>query len=219
MRALYRRAGVSNLGRMVARIREDIDRGSNFDPRIKQAIVDAISFYKTRRLGFNIKRARALLTSGNEQVSLPLDWIEADFLRLEDDGSRKPMEEVTYDWMEDEGRNDDIRGRPTKYAIQHRELRLYPIPDRSYTLVLSFQYDLQNVSLSASDGETNAWMTEGEELIRKHAMSELYVLYIDGPESIVKGQLLRRECSDEILPVLESRAAREQSSGQIRPYL
>jgi hypothetical protein len=210
---------VSTLGRMVARIREDIDRGSSFDPRIKQAIADAISFYKTRRLGFNIKRARALLTSGNELVSLPLDWIEADFLRLEDDGSREPMEEVTYDWMEDEGRNDDNRGRPTKYAIQHRELRLYPVPDRSYTLVLSFQYDLQNVSVSASDGETNAWMTEGEELIRKHAMSDLYVLYIDGPESIVKGQLLRRECSDEILPVLESRAAREQSSGQIRPYL
>lgn len=210
---------MSNLGRMVARIREDIDRGSSFDPRIKQAIVDAIRFYRTKRLGFNIKRARAVLTSGNELVSLPLDWLEADFLRLEDDGSREPMEEVTYDWMEDEGRNDDIRGRPTKYAIQHRELRLYPIPDRSYTLVLSFQYDLQNVSISATDGETNAWMTEGEELIRKHAMSDLYVLYVDGPESITKGQLLRRECSDEILPVLESRAAREQSSGQIRPHL
>lgn len=210
---------MSNLGQMVARIREDIDRGSDFDGRIKQAIVDAIRFYRTRRLGFNLKRARALLTSGNEIVSLPLDWIEADFLRLEDDGTRLPMEEVTYDWMEDDGRNDDIRGRPTKYAIQHRELRLYPIPDRSYTLVLSFQYDLQNVSISASDGETNAWLTEAEELIRKHAMSELYVLYIDGPEAIAKGNLLRAHCEEDVLPVLEAQAAREQSSGQIRPYL
>lgn len=210
---------MSNLGRMVARIREDIDRGTNFDPRIKQAIVDAIAFYKTKRLGFNLKRARALLTSGNEIVSLPLDWIEADFLRLEDSGKREPMEEVTYDWMEDEGRNDTIRGRPLKYAIQHRELRLYPPPDRSYTLVLSFQYDLQNVSLSASDGETNAWMTEGEELIRKRAMGDVYVLFIDGPEARNKGLGLRDEAENEILPVLESRAAREQSSGEIRPYL
>lgn len=204
---------------MVARIREDINRGSDFDARIKQSIVDAIRFYRTKRLGFNIKRARALLTSDTEIVSLPLDWIEADFLRLEDDGSREPMEEVTYDWMEDEGLNDDIRGRPTKYAIQHRELRLYPIPDRSYTLVLSFQYDLQNVSLSASDGETNAWMTEAEELIRKRAMGELYVLYVGGPEAVAKGNLLKQEAEDDVLPVLEAQAAREQSSGQIRPYL
>lgn len=210
---------MSNLGRMVARIREDLNRGADFDARIKQSIVDAIRFYRTKRLGFNIKRARALLTSGNELVSLPLDWIEADYLRLEDDGSREPLEEVTYDWMEDEGRNDDIRGRPRKYAIQHRELRLYPIPDRSYTLVLSFQYDLQNVSLSASDGETNAWMTEAEELIRKRAMGELYVLYVDGPESIAKGNLLKHEAEEEVLPLLEAQAAREQSSGQIRAYL
>jgi hypothetical protein len=210
---------VSDFGTMVRRIREDIDRGSAFDGRIKQAIVDAIRFYRTKRLGFNIKRARALLTSGREIVSLPLDWIEADFLRLEDDGTREPMEEVTYDWMEDDGRNDDIQGRPTKYAIQHRELRLYPIPDRSYTLVLSFQYDLQNVSLSSTSTDTNAWMTEAEELIRKRAMGELYVLYIDGPESIAKGNLLKREAEDDVLPMLEAQAAREQSSGQIRAYL
>jgi hypothetical protein len=204
---------------MVARIREDIDRGTSYDNRIKQAIVDAIAHYRAKRLGFNVKRARALLTSAQEIVSLPLDWIEADFLRLEDDGDREPMLEVTYDWMEDEGRNDDIRGRPTKFAIQHRELRLYPSPDKSYTLVLSFHYDLQNVSLSASDGETNAWMTEAEELIRKRAMGELYVLYIDGPEAVAKGMALKREAEDEVLPMLEARAAREQSSGKIRAYL
>lgn len=210
---------MSNLGTMVSRIREDIDRGSNYDARIKRAIVDAIVFYKNVRLGFNIKRARALLTSGNEQVSLPLDWIEADFLRLEENGRRDTMEEVTYDWIEDQMETDADRGRPFRYAIQHRELRLYPIPDKSYTLVLSFQYELQNVSISSADSDTNAWLTEAEQLIRKHAMADLYVNYIDGPESIAKGNLLRRECSDEILPVLESQAAREQSSGKFKPWI
>jgi len=209
----------SDLGTMVRRIREDVNRGSDFDARIKQAIVDAIYFYRNSRLGFNIKRARALLTSGNEQVSLPLDWIEADFLRLEEDGMRQTMEEVTYDWIEDRQENDSDRGKPYRYAIQHRELRVYPIPDRSYTLVLSFQYELQNVSINASDGETNAWLIEAEQLIRKHAQGDLYVNYIDGPESIAKGQLLRRECSDEILPVLEALAGRQQSSGKFKPWI
>jgi hypothetical protein len=210
---------VSTLGEMVARIREDINRGSDYDVRIKRAIAEAIRFYRSRRLGFNIKRAYAVLTSGNEYVSLPTDWIEADFLQLNDGTRREPMDEVTYDWIEDQREDTNQRGQPFKYAIQHRTLRLYPIPDRTYTLMLSFQYELKDVSVSASDEATNAWLTDAEELTRKHAMSELYVLYIDGPESIVKGQLLRRDCSDEILPVLEAQAAREQSSGRIKAWI
>lgn len=210
---------MATLGQMVERIREDIDRGSDYDARIKRAIADSIRFYRNRRLGWNIKRAYAVLTSGNEYVSLPTDWIEADLLRLDKDDDREVLEEVTYDWIDDENVQGDQRGRPQKYAIQHRTLRLYPIPEQTYTLMFSFHYELKDVSVSASDGATNAWLEEGEELIRKHAMSELYVLYVDGPESIAKGRMLRQECSDEILPVLEAQAAREQSSGKIRAWL
>lgn len=210
---------MATLGEVVTRIREDIDRGSDYDSRIKRAIAEAIRFYRSKRLGFNIKRAYAVLTSGNEYVSLPTDWIEADLLRLDKDDDREVLEEVTYDWIDDENVAGDQTGRPNKYAIQHRTLRLYPIPDQTYTLMFSFQYELKDVSASASDGATNAWIDEGEELIRKHAMSELYVLYIDGPESVAKGRLLRRECSDEILPVLEAQAAREQSSGRIKAWI
>lgn len=210
---------MSDLGTMVARIREDLDRGIDYDARIRRAIDSAIRFYRAKRLGFNLKRARAVLTSGHEIVSLPLDWVEADFLRLEQNDQRHPLDEVTYDWIEDEYLDDDIRGRPCYYAIQHRELRLAPTPDQTYTLMMSFQFELQNVSISASDGETNAWMTEAEELIRKHAMADVLVSYIGGPESIATGQMLRRECDEVILPALEASAAREQSSGKIRAWL
>jgi hypothetical protein len=206
-------------GQIVGRIREDLDRGSNYDNRIKQAVVDAIRFYRSNRLPFNTKRARAVTQPGQELYPLPLDWIEADFLRLETNGNRDPIRPVTYDWIEDRNRTDGNVGRPLKFAVQNSELRLYPVPDRSYTLVLSFLYDLQNVSLSASDGESNAWTDEAEELIRKHAMSDLKVNYIGGADQIAEGQLLRRECSDEILPVLISKAARQNSSGRVRAFL
>lgn len=210
---------MSTLGEMVARIREDIDRGTDFDTRIKRAIVDAIHFYRGSRLGFNLKRAYATLTSGNEYVSLPTDWIEADLLRLDQANRRDVLNEVTYDAMDERNQYALDRGVPCEYAIQHRTLRFYPIPDQTYTLMFSFQYELKDVSVSAADDATNGWLEDGEELIRKHAMSELYVLYIDGPESIAKGKLLRMECSDQILPVLESLAGREQSSGRIKPWL
>lgn len=208
-----------SFGQMVGRIREDLDRGSNYDTRIKQAIVDAIRFYRTNRLPFNTKRSRAVTQPSQEYYPLPLDWIEADFLRLETDGVRNPIRAVTYDWIEDHNRNDGNTGRPLKYAIQSYELRLYPVPDRSYTLALSFLYDLQSVSLSASDDVTNAWTDEAEELIRKHAMSDLKVNYVGGADQIAEGQLLRRECSDEILPVLVSKAARQNSSGRMRAFI
>jgi hypothetical protein len=208
-----------NLGTMVQRIREDLDRGSSIDTRIKSAICDAIVYYQTSRLGFNTKRARALVTSGMEMLSLPLGWVEADYLRLEDDGDRIPFKEVTYDWIEDRKENDDERGQPEKYAIQHRELRLWPIPDHSYTLVFSFQYELPEVSISASDEATNAWMTEGEQLIRSWAMGDVLINYIGGQEAIDKGLALQARSENMYLPKLEARAAREQASGKIRGFM
>ena len=210
---------MSDLGTMVRRIREDLDRGTDFDARIKQSICDAIVYYSPNRLGFNTKRARALITSGAEFVSLPLDWVEADYLRLEDNGNRIPFDEVTYDWIEDHRDNDNDRGMPQKYAIQHREMRLWPIPDRSYTLVFSFQYQLGNVSISSSDAETNGWMTEAEQLIRTWAQGDVLINHIDGPEATEKGVMLQAKAESIFLPKLEARAAREQSSGKVKAFL
>lgn len=210
---------MSTFGQVVANIREDLDRGANYDPRIKRAIADAIYFYRNRRVGFNIKRAYAAVGSGAEYVSLPTDWIEADFMQLVDGTRRETLDEVTYDWIEDRLGPTDQRGEPYKYAIQNRTLRLYPIPERTYTLMFSFQYELKDVSVSASDEATNAWLTEGEQLIRTHAKAELYVHYLGGAEAVAMGQLLRNECSDHLLPALEMQAAREQSSGRTKPFI
>lgn len=212
---------MSDFGTMVRRIRTDINRGSAFDTRIKEAICDAIVFYKNKRLGFNIKRARAVLTSGHEVVSLPTDWLEADFLRLEHGSERDPMDEVTYDWMEETLRTDQDRGRPRRYAVQHRELRVYQIPDQTYTLVLSFQYELKNVSISASDGAFNGWTQDAEQLIRYHAMADVLQNYISGPqaEARAKSLMFDVEKPSGILDNLESAAAREQSTGKIKPWI
>lgn len=209
---------MSNFGTMVERIREDIDRGSDFDTRIKRAICDAIVYYSGRRLGFNVKRSRALITSGMELVSLPTDWVEADFLRLENDGHRVPIDEIGYGQIEEKRENDTDRGEPEFYAIQHRELRLYPIPDHSYTLVFSFQFQLYNVSVSASDAETNGWMTEAEQPIRKWAQGDVLIQYVDGAEKVAKGQLLKLEAEDAMRE-LEARASREQAAGSVKPFL
>lgn len=203
---------------MVRRIRTDLNRGTAHDTRIKEAIADAIKRYRGRRLGFNQKSSMMVLYSSQEVVSLPTDWIEVDHLRLELDSDRYPLKEVAYDWIEDRQRGAPTDGQPNKFAIQNRQLRFYPIADKSYTLVMSFHFEMNQVSASASDAATNAWMDEGEELIRKQAMGDLYVSYIGGDRK-QDGALLLAEVEERILPSLESRAAREQSSGNIRPFI
>jgi hypothetical protein len=210
---------MSTFGQMVERIRVDLDRGTDFDTRIKRAIVDAIVFYRSNRLGFNTKRARALITSGMETVSLPTDWIESDFMRLEDDGDRMPFIEVGFEEIEGYRESDDDRGMPQYYAIQHREMRLYPIPDQSYSLVFSFQYELKDISLSQSDNHTNAWLTEADQLIYYRAKGDLLINYIDGEEATRRGMMLHDKADGEILPKLEAQAAREQSAGRIRSFI
>lgn len=208
---------MSDLGTMIARIRGDLDRGTDFDDRIRLAILDAIKRYQAKRLGFNTKRAAQSVGTASEYAVLPSDWLEMDFLRAEDNGARFSLDEVSYDVIED--KFGSINARPEVFSIQNRELRLAPIPDKSYSLVVSYLCKLEEVSLSADDTATNAWMTEGEELIRKKAMADLLAVYIDGPESVQKALLLRSECEEDILPALERQAAREQSAGRIRAWL
>jgi hypothetical protein len=209
---------MSDLQTMVRRIRTDINRGSSHDARIKEAIVDAIKRFRSRRLGFNQKKSETVLLSDQEIIALPTDRIEADFLRLEVGSDRWPLREVAYDTIEEKQRGIANTGLPRDYAIHNRELRFYPIPDQSYTLVFSFQYDLGGVSVSASDAATNAWLDEGEELIRKQATGDLMISYIGGDKK-QDGAMLLAEVEGVILPTLESRAAREQTSGMVRPFL
>lgn len=209
---------MSTFGNMVSRIRSDLDRGSDFDSRIKQAIEDAIKFYRARRLGFNMKRATTSTVSSTEFYALPLDFLEVDTLRLLEDSSYyNRMEEVTFAWLDDVSVNQTHTSTPKKFAVQNRELRLYPIPDTAYTLQMSFLYDLAGVSASASDAATNAWMTEGEELIRLHATADLLENYIGGQESMLAAQVLQNR-ENRVYGELKRRANREQSTGRIAAW-
>lgn len=208
-----------DLGTMIARIRTDLNRGTDYDERIRHAIADAIVHYQGERFAFNTRRAVAELSAGQETVSLPTGWLEVDYLRLERDGEwREPLTEVSYYEIEDEHRSSKDIGAPRIYAIQHRELRLYPVPDRTYSLVMSFLVTLPEVSHSASDEATNAWMTEGEQLIRLHAMRDLLVIYDGAPESIARGAALT-PLIDAQLEKLKRQAGREQTAGRLRPFI
>ena len=51
-------------------------------------------------------------------------------------------------------------GYPTDYALYDEQIRLYPIPNGTYTLTLSYQKQLDGL---AGEADTNEWMIDGEE--------------------------------------------------------
>jgi len=207
-------------GQLQTRLRDDLNRGASFNPRIRQAIVDAIAFYESRRFTFNTKRAEASLTADAEYVTLPTDFIEVDYLRLTDTNSYDPLREVTYYWIEQNRRSTSHRSRPENYAVQNKELRLFPVSDGAYTLTISYIYELSEISQSASDGATNAWTNDAEELIRLHAMSDLLRTRIRGPEAIMEADNLDRRGGkiDRVYRTLRRRANRQESTGRLEPW-
>ncbi len=202
------------LGAAVAAIRGDLNRSTDFDARIQEAIVNAIKFYRARRYGFNTRRETMLITS--EFTSLTSVFIEMDYAKLEVTNRLKPLRERTYTWINDRLTAQSLSAEPLWFAIQERNLRVYPPPDQSYSVQLHYLYDLTGISLSTSDSTTsNAWLDEGYETIRLHATVEVLEMYIDGPDAVQKAQVLR-EREKEAERELKRRANREQSSGNMR---
>lgn len=211
------------LATVISRIRTDLNRGTDFDSRIRLAIHDAIVYYRTERLGFNSKRKTFIVSA--EYTSLTANWLEVDTLALERSDYVNPLCEKTYLWIHDRARDPDFTDEPLHFAIQNHQLRLYPAPDQTYSVQMSYLYDLggvltdnAGVSLSASDSFSNAWLTQGELLIRQHAMADLYENYIDGPESMQKADRCSGQASLH-LNQLKRRANREQGGGMVEPWL
>jgi hypothetical protein len=202
------------LGAAIAAIRGDINRSTDFDARIQEAIVNAIKFYRARRYGFNTKRSTIVLAG--EFTSLSTDFIEMDYAKLEVGSRLKPLVERTYTWINDAKADASFSSEPVWFGLQERLLRVHPPPDQSYSVQLHYLYDLTGISLSTSDTTTtNAWLDEGYEVIRLHATVEVLEMYIDGPEATVKADRMRlREIEAE--RELKRRANREQSSGTLR---
>ena len=206
------------LATLVADIREDINRGTDFDARIKKALQRAIEFYRARRYGFNQKTKTFI--SNTEFTSLTANWLMTDSLYIDTTAGFLVMEETTWLALHEfsHGRPANFTRKPTRFAIQQRLLRCDSPPDQTYSFHMSYLYDLSGISISASDSASNAWTVEGYELIKTHATVDLIENYIDGDDLQSKAQRLRvRE--QEVEREMRRRANQEQGSGKVIPWL
>jgi hypothetical protein len=66
----------------------------------------------------------------------------------------------------DDMQDGTVTGEPEMYSRYANKIRLYPIPNATYTITMSHVYKLDVLS---DDGDSNAWTDECEELTRQAA--------------------------------------------------
>lgn len=157
---------MSNYGTMIGRVLEDVAR-DDITSVASTAILTAIKHYEGTRFWFNEGRSTRSTASGTEYYAVPSDFKDLDSLTITVNSWTYQLNQRSYDELEDSYvSNTTYTGYPTDYAIYQEQIRLYPIPNGTYTLTMSYQRTLGTLSVSA---DTNAWMVEGEDLIRSRA--------------------------------------------------
>lgn len=164
-----------------ARIASDLHRTDLTDD-IAYAIADSVAHYKTRRFRFNQARSTFNVTSGTEYYGtsvIPNDILQVDVLSITVNGRKYVLREWSYETMERIASTTNTFGQPTAWAWYDDEIRFYPVPDATYTVTISYH---QSIGVPATDGASNAWTNEAEELIRNAAKRRLCLGKLRDPE-------------------------------------
>lgn len=206
------------LGLMIDRIDDELDRGGTITPQIEKAIKSAISHYERKRFWFNEARLTGLvLVSGQEfytsadNSNIP-NLLYIDTFKVARSSTDKWMlDRMPYEEMEhDSDSETGDGGQPTAFAYYAKQIRLYPIPDVSYSAVVSGVYALSDLSATT---DTNAWMTDGEQLIRARAKWELLTHVIKDAEGAA--QMAEAEAK-ALASMIDANNARS-STGRVVP--
>lgn len=173
---------MSNYGGMQSQIADELAR-ADLTAHIQKAIQTAIQRHERTPFYFNRKTSTFLTVADQEYygaaalADIPT-LVEIDSMTVDVNGIDSPV--VPIDFVEiDAVQTGTIKGTPQVYAYYGQQIRLYPIPDAARTATMSFVYRFASLSLS---GDSNAWTTDAEPLIRSEAKAELYDHVIRSPE-------------------------------------
>ena len=167
---------MSTYGAMQTRIADElVNDGDITTAQIKNAIQSAIADYAGEQFWFN-EAVSTFSTVASQELYTSTDLaaiptiIKILSMRLANTGSYTAyINGINIDTIEDM-QDGSILGAPEYYSRFANKLRLYPIPNAVWTIKISYISTLTTLS---ADADTNAWMTDGEEVIRQAAKKRL----------------------------------------------
>jgi hypothetical protein len=213
---------------MQARIADDLVR-DDLANQIKNAINDAIKTWEGIRLTFNERKYLITTVAGTEYYDLVAPTLtlidgtavgtgetilEFDDVRATVNNFWYPLTPRTQQWFTRNSAPANVyTGQPDSYTIFNNQIRFFPIPAAAYPINIDGLARLSPNPLSA-DGDSNAWMIEGEQLIRQQAK---YLIYRDIVRD-AEGKANASEAIQEAQYQLERKAAGKIYTGTQRAW-
>lgn len=179
---------------------EMVNDGDITTAQINYAILDTIKQYERRPWWWNQKTATLSTVASQEYYSssdladIP-DIVQIVAATVTNSGSKVPMRPVDYNTIDDE-QDGSVEGEPRVFAVFKENIRFYPIPDAVYTVTLSYIYRLTALS---ADGDSNAWTTDAEELIRQGAKRRIALNYLQADDLATRFAVMEREAFTELM--------------------
>lgn len=172
---------MATLAQLRAEIATELNR-SDLSARIESAVSEAIEAYQTVRFAFNEATDTFSTAAGTEEYgtpTIPDDIGEIDSVRISAGGLTYDLRPTPWAWFERNSLTPTTQGRPTRWTWYAQKIRLYPVPDAIYTVTLSY---LQKIPEPAASGDSNAWTTVANEMIRHSAKRRLCAIELRDPE-------------------------------------
>lgn len=191
------------------RIAGELSR-SGMDSEIAAAILSAIAYYGRRRWWWNESASTVATVSGQAYVALPDDFVELDSLMITINSSDRHLKPRSFDQIVG-WRVGASTGQPTDFALHQNRIELFNVPNAVYTMPIKY---IRTLPALSADADTNAWLTDAEELIRLHAKRDLYIHKIRNTSAAKDMQAMLDSC----LFRMESQNQRRTATGNVRAY-
>ena len=215
---------MSTFGTMKTRIADEIVR-DDLSAQIANAVLSAIAIWAPTRFHFNEKRylintvvdqeyyaLSSLTNTDGSAIGTGETLIEVDSFTLTYNDQPYVLDDRTQQWIDrEQAPAATYTGQPAFFGFFGDQIRLAPIPDAAYVGTIS---GLAQLSTLSAEADSNAWMTEGEGLIRAQAKIMLYRDIVRDME----GVSLAKDALAEAYGPLERKMAAKATTGLIAPW-
>ncbi len=159
---------MSTLSQMRSRIADDLDR-TDLSSQIDTAINRAIRYYASKEFWFNQTTGTFVTTASQKAYGttdgLPSDIASVTYVEISINDTDYRLTPRTYAYIQEIDPSTYI-GDPDDYAWFENKMYLYPVPDASYTVTVSYAKSYVEMT---TDGASNDFTTEAEDLIESRA--------------------------------------------------
>lgn len=197
--------------------------GSPTNAQIKNAILDAVDEFDNETFWFNDLRLfsvtgslSTIQTTPGQEFYSGNDWpVLANMphisrIQVIAFNNRYSLINRTTEWIDDASISTTWQGLPTDWSWDGGAIRIYPVPNGTYSLILAGTVRFAPLS---ADGDISPWTNEAERLIRSEAKR---LLFTNITRDLPMAQAQAQEREDALRNLRRETMRRTGGPGKIR---